>query len=179
VPAQARAHREWAAFLGETARRSGRFGINGVDGESLNSLPDILTQIRATRGLPGIAGIATYCYAETRRGSRVIPDTEFFDAIREQAFQRPADPPEPVWLTRPRLGLVKGIASQGNRKPLDGAIVRLGGREAKTDGSGFYAFANVEPGTHTLQLVAEGRVARQALVEVTAGRVAEAPLAIR
>jgi uncharacterized lipoprotein YddW (UPF0748 family) len=179
VPAQARAHREWAAFLGETAQRCGRFGINGVDGESLNTLPDILAQIRATRGLPGIAGIATYCYAQTRRGSGKVPDTEFFEAIRTQVFQRPAEPPEAVWLTRPHLGLVKGVASRGNRQPLDAATVRLGERETLTDGSGFYAFAHVEPGRHTVRLLVNGRVAHEATIEVTAGRVTEAPLAIR
>jgi hypothetical protein len=176
-PDQAADHRGWARFLGQTASRAGRIGINGVDGEDLNSLDDILTQIGATRNLPGVSGIATYCYAQCRKGSKMIPDTEFFSAIRARAFPQPASIPEAPWLSRPREGLVKGVVSRG-RKPLDGATVQLDGQSALTDGSGFYAFARVAPGSHRLTVEQGGATLGAQSVEARAGEVVEAPIAI-
>jgi uncharacterized lipoprotein YddW (UPF0748 family) len=178
VAAQAAAHRNWARFLGNLASESGRFGVNGVDGETLNSLEDILSQIRATRNMDGIAGIAGYCYAETRRGSKEVPDTAFFNAIRSNVFTSPARVPEAQWLTRPKEGIVKGVITSGG-KPLDGATVRLGAQTALTDGSGFYAFARVAPGKHELAVETGNGARALQEIAVAAGKVAEAPVAIR
>ena len=175
VSSQAQDHREWAAFLGNLSSRSGRAGINIVDGEGLNSVSDILTQISATRNLPGIDGIATYAYAEPYRGSGSVPDMSFFHTIESKVFTGWADVPEATWLTRPSEGLVKGVVSVGG-KPVDGAVVKVGNRSTYTDGTGFYAFAHVPPGNQ--QVFAEGRdgVIGSVTVTVQAGQVAEAPI---
>jgi uncharacterized lipoprotein YddW (UPF0748 family) len=176
---QARWHREWAAFLGETARATGRFGVNGIDGETLNSLQGILAQAQATRDLPGIAGLAHYCYAETRREARGVPDTPFFNTLKEQLYAGRAAVPEATWLTRPADGIVKGIVTRGRQRD-DGARLRIGGRETLTDGTGFYAFARLKPGKHTVELLdAAGKPAVSREVEVAAGQVAECPVAAR
>jgi len=175
VPAQARDHRNWAAYLGQLSQQSGRMGINIVDGEGLNSLSGILTQIGATRDLPGIGGISTYAYAEPRAGSGRVPDTEFFKTIRDKVFSERASIPDLPWLTRPTEGLVKGVVSR-NGKPVDGAMVRMGTQSTHTDGTGFYAFSRVAPGQR--QIVAEdgkGNIG-SVTVLVEAGRVAEAPV---
>lgn len=181
-PEQAKDYRSWARFLGQVARQTGRHGVNSSDGEELNTLEGIIAQLNATRALPGIAGIATYCYAQTRKGwSDRGVDTQFFAAIRDKVFGRDrAAIPEARWLTRPTEGLIKGIATRGKTR-LDGSLVRLDdGRVTHTDGTGFYAFARVKPGRHTVTLLdREGKALAQQTVEVTAGRVAEAPLAAR
>lgn len=173
---QAKDHRDWASFLGRLAEQSGRAGVNIVDGETLNSLGGILTQIRATRNLPGMDGIATYAYAEPRIGSPGVPDREFFKAIHERVFSEPASIPEATWLTRPTEGLIKGVVAR-NGEPVDGAIVRLGNRTTHTDGTGFYAFARVAPGTHQLSATAGDTPLGAVTVDVSAGKVAEAPIA--
>ncbi len=179
IAAQASAHREWARFLGQTARSTGRFGLNGVDGETLNSLPEILVQASATRMLPGIAGLAHYCYAETRRESRAVPDMDFFQTLRQRLYPSPVRVPEAAWLTRPSQGIVKGIVTVGGRRA-DGARVRVGRRETITDGTGFYALARLEPGDATVELLdASGRPIASRAVRIDAGRVAEAPLSAR
>ncbi|RMH26922.1 MAG: hypothetical protein D6691_07390 [Candidatus Hydrogenedentota bacterium] len=175
VASQARAHREWAAFLGQVAAQSGRFGVNGVDGETLNTLPDVLAQIRATRSMRGIAGIATYCYAETRKGSPPPPDVEFFQTLRSQVFTQPARVPVAPWLARPTEGLVRGVVRR-NGKPVDGAQVTLDGESTWTDGTGFYAFARVAPGSHTLSVSGSGAQPTARTVRVEAGKVTVADL---
>lgn len=177
VQAQARAHRDWARFLGQVAQESGRFGVNGVDGEELNTVDGILTQIRDTRSLPGISGIITYCYAEPRIGSarRPTPDMEFFSAIKQQAFPDQAYVPDATWLSQPTQGLIKGIVTRGG-KPVDGAVVRLGSRTARTDGTGFYAFARVSAGQQQVRAEdGQGLIGAHS-AQVQAGGVAEAPI---
>jgi len=177
VLSQAQAHRSWARYLGQVANESRRFGINGVDGEELNSLDGILAQMRDTRNLPGLAGLANYCYGQPRAGSarRQIPDTDFFDGIKTGVYNEPALVPEADWLTNPHEGLVKGIVSRSG-KPVDGATVRLGTRVTRTDGTGFYAFARVNTGSHALRAEdAHGTIGSRS-VTVQPGIVAECPL---
>ncbi len=147
VPAQATAHRAWARFLGQVASQSGRFGVNGVDGETLNTLSDVLAQMKATRNMPGIAGLANYCYAETRKGApKTPPDREFFEAIRTQLYSRWVEPPRASWLKNPRTAILYGRVTRGGR-PVDGARVQLStGAETYTDGTGFYAFCKAPAG---------------------------------
>lgn len=173
---QAKDHRDWAAFLANVARQSGRAGINIVDGENLNSLNDVIAQIRATRNLPGLAGISTYAYAEPRLGSPRTPDTEFFDAIKKEFFSEPAAVPDSPWLSRPTTGLIKGVVARGG-EPVDGATVTLGNRTTHTDGTGFYAFNHVPPGNHRVSASMDMTDLGQVTVAVKAGGVAEAPIA--
>ncbi len=181
-PAQAKDYRDWAQFLAQVGQKTGRHAVNSSDGEELNTLEGIVTQLTATRNLPGLAGIATYCYAQTRKGwSDKGVDTVFFNAIRDRVFGgKPAAIPDAPWLSRPQEGLIKGVATKGSTR-LDGSSVRLDdGRVTHTDGTGFYAFARVKPGTRTVTLLdgAGESMARQT-VEVSAGKVLEAPLATR
>jgi len=176
VPAQAKWHRDWARFLGQTAQSTGRFALNGVDGEQLNTLDGILAQSRDTRRMPGITGIAHYCYAETRKGSGAVPDTAFFDALKKNLYPGLAQPPDMPWLTRPREGIVKGIATS-NGKRLDGARVRVGQQTVMTDGTGFFAAARISPGPTAVTLLdGDGNATGRVEVMVKAGGVAEATL---
>lgn len=175
IPAQAKDHRDWAGFLADLSERSGRAGVNIVDGERLNSISGILAQISATRNLPGMDGISTYAYSQPHAQSGKIPDMNFFNTIRSKVFPEWADVPEATWLTRPTEALIKGVISQ-NGKPVDGATVRLGNRTTHTDGTGFYAFARVQPGNHQINSEnSEGSIGT-ITVTVQAGLVAEAPI---
>ncbi|MGC8741316.1 MAG: family 10 glycosylhydrolase [Candidatus Sumerlaeaceae bacterium] len=175
VAAQAAAHRAWATFLARTASAAGRFGVNGVDGETLNTLNDVLAQMKATRSMRGLAGLANYCYAETRKGSPPPPDVEFFSAIRSQLYSKWTLPPQATWLVNPRSGIVSGTVTKAGR-PADGVVVRLStGEETYTDGSGFFAFCGVRPGT--VEVKADGAEKAQS-VSVRAGAVAQLPLSL-
>lgn len=176
VAAQARDHRDWAQFLANLSQQSGRHGVNIVDGETLNSLDGILTQIKATRDLPGLDGIATYAYAEPRAGSGAVPDTSFFATIGKEVFPGWADIPDAPWLSRPTQGLIKGVVTR-NGRAVDGARVTLGNRTTHTDGTGFYAFARVDPGNASVSAQDGSGTIGTANVQVQAGRVAEAPIA--
>jgi len=172
---QAQDHRDWARFLGQLSERSGRFGVNIVDGETLNSLQGILAQISATRNLPGIDGISTYAYAEPRVGSGRVPDRDFFAAIRKNVFPDNAVPPDATWLTRPTQGLIKGVVARDG-KPVDGATVTVAGRTTHTDGTGFYAFARMDPGNYRVTAQTGSTDLGAVDVSVKAGQVAEAPI---
>lgn len=178
IAAQAKDHRDWAAFLANLGQQSGRAAVNIVDGEELNSLSGILTQVRATRNLPGMAGISTYAYAQPRAGSKAIPDRDFFQSIKSQLFSSPATVPEAAWLTRPTQGIVKGVVTRGG-KAVDGARVTLAGRSTYTDGTGFYAFARVAPGQVNITAEDAGGPIGNATVAVQVGAVAEAPVAAK
>ncbi|MCX7017637.1 MAG: family 10 glycosylhydrolase [bacterium] len=177
VAGESRAHREWARFLAATAIESGRFGVNVIDGEGLNSLDGILAQAKATSGMRGLAGLSTYCYAETRRGAPQAPDMQFFQAIRSSLFSGAAKPPDAPWLTRPSEGIIKGIVTRRGKR-VDGARVELEGQSTLTDGTGFYAFARMKPGERTLR-ASDSSGATAAAVTVTAGGVTEAPLTLQ
>lgn len=177
IAAQAADHRKWARFIGALGQNSGRFAVNMVDGETLNDLSGIVAQVSATRDMPGIAGIGSYSYAETRRERTKVPDIEFFQTMRSKFFSSPAPVPEATWLTRPAHGLIKGIVTQ-DRRPADGARVTVGSQSTQCDGTGFYAFTRVAPGTHTVQ-VDTGSGKGSIEVTVRAGQVAEAPVAVK
>ena len=50
---------------------------------------------------------------------------------------------------------LKGQVLRGNGAPAAGVAIFLDKKEAKTNGSGFYRFPNIAPGTYTLTV--EGR----------------------
>jgi uncharacterized lipoprotein YddW (UPF0748 family) len=177
VASQARDHRAWANYLSSLALQSGRFGVNMVDGETLNNLNGVLAQVAATRDLPGIAGIGTYSYAETRSDRKSVPDKPFFDTMRTRFYTSYVPVPEATWLTRPTEGMVKGIVTlQG--KPADAVQVRVGSQTVLTDGTGFYAVGRLKPGSHRVTVNSAGlEVTREVAVE--AGGVAEAPIAVK
>jgi hypothetical protein len=104
---------------------------------------------------------------------------DFFQTLRQRFYPSPARVPEATWLTRPSQGFVKGIVTVGGRRA-DGARVRVGRRETRTDGTGFYAMARLEPGDATAELLdASGKTVATRAVRIDAGRVAEAPLSAR
>jgi len=178
VAAQAAAHRAWARFLAETASSAQRFGVNGIDGETLNTLNDVLAQMKATRTTPGLAGLANYCYAETRKGSPPPPDVEFFQAIRSQVYTRWTPPPIPSWLASPKTGIIAGRVKIGG-KPADGAVVRLStGEETYTDGTGFFAFCKARPGQVVVEAtLGSSRAAENAVVKP--GEIAQLSINLR
>lgn len=173
VAAQAASHRAWARYLGQVASAAGRFGVNGIDGETLNGLEDVLAQMRATRSIPGLAGLANYCYAETRRGAPTSPpDWQFFDAIRSQVYPRWVAPPSAPWLERPRTGILVGVVTRG-RSRVDGAeVVLSNGDTTLTDGTGFFAFCRAPAGTATVQV----RGSEAVRVAIEPGRVTRVQL---
>lgn len=178
VSSQAADHRVWAQYLGALAQQTGRFGVNMVDGEKLNDMNGIVAQVSATRNLPGISGIGSYSYAETRSERTSVPDALFFRTMRDKFYRSPTAVPEARWLTRPTEGMVKGVVTRGGRV-WDGALVKIGDRSAITDGTGFYAIARLAPGQLPLSVSDGKNVFSQTTVDVKAGGVTEAPVTVK
>ena len=88
-------------------------------------------------------------------------------------------------LTRPGqaqelTATVEGVVRAAAGEPLAGTAVRLleDGRAMATDQAGRFRFADVRPGTHTLEVVALGRVIERRTVTVAAGESATIELAL-
>jgi uncharacterized lipoprotein YddW (UPF0748 family) len=98
-------------------------------------------------------------------------------------FAEPAVVPEMTWKTQPTEGHLVGEVVTGNGTPLDQADVaitnvRTGETVAGrvTDGSGWFGFVNLEPGTWKVEVDLPDGIAgkRQDVVKVSAGKITTA-----
>jgi uncharacterized lipoprotein YddW (UPF0748 family) len=104
------------------------------------------------------------------------------NASSQGAFGVAASIPKMDWIEHPVKGWLAGFARQG-AVPADGAVVELKragswGRSQRTlaDGSGFFGFSNLRPGTyHARVKTSHGRQSR-VNVEIVAGRVTRVEL---
>ena len=71
--------------------------------------------------------------------------------------------------TTPVYGMVNGkVTAQNTGQPIAGAVVNAGGKLGTTNGSGDFNIANVLPGTHNINISANGYAAYQSQVSVQA-----------
>jgi len=86
--------------------------------------------------------------------------------------------PDMPWKSSPTKGHIRGTAFTTGSAPIDGLTVNLNGTEAgsiKSDGTGYYAFVDLTPGTYTVSGTVGGNY-KSATVTVTAGHVVDANL---
>ncbi|MCX7718035.1 MAG: family 10 glycosylhydrolase [Candidatus Sumerlaeaceae bacterium] len=174
VPAQAKQFRDWANLSLRIQREAaGPIVTLGIGGY-LNDLDGTLAQYREaqTRGL----GTSLFSYwrplrdaAETRKFGSESP---LWAALGSKIYITQAPVPQPDW--RRQVAVIAGTARNIEGKPLDGATVRLraGGRPeqiGRTDGSGFYAFSRLAPGTYSIDI--PDTAATPLTVEVKAGDI--------
>jgi len=103
---------------------------------------------------------------------RALTEWSHYDPDRAPVFEAPARVPSMPWKAVPTTGLLRGTTT-ASHSPVDvrtaaGALVRGG----STDGSGWFGFVDLSPGTYTVTVAGRSYTAT-----VEAGRVATASAA--
>jgi len=145
-------YRDWINFT--VANRNGRHAIIG-QGSYMNTINDSMAQLLAARSRSA-QGTMIYSYRSTNNEGR--PASDFWNALRTQVYTGVAPVPDMPWKSAPTQGIFKGTVTNGSAEWLDGAAVSIDGTSfsMETDGTGFYAFMDVPPGTYTLRANSDG-----------------------
>jgi hypothetical protein len=123
-------------------------------GAYLNAIDSTIAQAsslrvyQAARGVP--LGVSFYSYAETNSEGKTA--SEFEAAVKTDLFYSVASTPIMSWKAVPTKGIIKGTITLGSSS-VDRAIVTLKSGVAtiavsSTDGTGFYSFHEVTPGSN-------------------------------
>lgn len=177
---------EWGDFAKSHAYNRGTLIGPGI---YMNDIADSIMQIRATRtpynGYTA-KGVVMFSYATTSEdldgdGLPDVPNSVFYNALSNPSaydpnpipvFSTPAPIPTLPWKTNPTKGHVRGTVFS-NSNWADGALVKLTGPETRqmyADGTGYYAFVDVAPGTYTISATYGGQTQYES-VTVNAGIV--------
>ncbi|MFH0794645.1 MAG: family 10 glycosylhydrolase [bacterium] len=160
VEVQARDFRGWADFTRSVMDRSdGRLLTAGIGGY-FNKQSDMLNQYREAQK----RGLGTCIFSYNRPTQESSDDTSLtahkapaWDAIGKEIYPVWVPAPRPVW--RNSRACVAGFAKDASGKVVDGGKITLEGAGLKTrsvnlalcDGSGFFAFVDVDPGAYTIR----------------------------
>lgn len=166
----------WMNF--EKDRKGNRHMVIGP-GIYLNSLSNAIRELQMTRD-PSPAGnyadgFCGYSYRVPFNGGNW---TDFAAELVSDVTPTPAQIPVMPWKTTPTKGHMMGtVTYSGSGTWADGATVTLtSGPENRTilcDGTGFYAFIDLTPGTYTVTVSKAGYADTSADVTVTAGQMAQ------
>jgi len=170
-------YRDWVQFV--TSQAQGRHVVIGQGG-FLQHASLSLRQLRVAAQTPGISGVVVYSYATPTRLSSEQP--AFWGSLRSSLFETAAPAPRAEWLDYPRRGILAGRVLSPAGDGVDGATVTLEGQDKrglKTDGSGFYALANLPTGRYIISASATGGKKAAISAIVTPGRVKNANLTVR
>jgi uncharacterized lipoprotein YddW (UPF0748 family) len=190
---QAQMFSEWTEVIADW--QFGRHAINGT-ALYLNEIDDTLAQVAEiltpTAAGNTAVGWTGYSYANPAAESLGGSADQRRDArarliaaltASDGPFPEPAAVPEMTWKTQPTEGHLVGEVVTGNGTPLDQADVaitnvRTGETVAGrvTDGSGWFGFVNLEPGTWKVEVDLPDGIAgkRQDVVKVSAGKITTA-----
>jgi uncharacterized lipoprotein YddW (UPF0748 family) len=185
----------WMSFAKENQFDRGTVIGPGI---YMNSVADSIYQLRQTRDqVNGRAamGAVMYSYASTNdenndaapSSTGDVPNSTFYNALSHPSaydpnptpiYNTPVSVPPMTWKTSPTKGHIRGTVYDCNESAwLDGATVSAAGPENRSmtcDGTGFYAFIDLLPGTYTVTASYPNRPSEQSQVVVTAGQVATA-----
>lgn len=166
----------WMNFIKDAPDRgANRHVINGP-GVYLNSLSNAINEILMSRD-PSPAGNRAqgwcgYSYAVPYSGGSW--GTFSTSLVNQVTPTQAAIPPMP-WKTSPTRGHAMGTVTYASTGDwADGAVVAVTGPESRTrhcDGTGFYAFIDLAPGTYTVTASAPGYPVSQAQLAVSAGQM--------
>lgn len=162
-------HEKWRNFIVD--RRAGRHAIFGP-GLYMNDLQDSLMLLLTSRNPTSSGkygqGYCGYVYKTPCEGCTW---DSFEPHLRAVVNPQPDVVPEMEWKTNPTTGLIGGtVSSAGTGQGLDGAIVTVTGpRTQYTDGTGFFAFTKLPPGTYHVVASMPGFSTWQQPVTVAAG----------
>ncbi|MBN1476969.1 family 10 glycosylhydrolase [Candidatus Sumerlaeota bacterium] len=147
VPQQAADYRGWGDLSRALQDESGRIITMGIGGY-FNEPEGVLNQYREAqaRGL----GTTLFSYhrpqGDAEETGLLGPRSPFWDTLGREIYTEPVPPPDPTW--REGLGTIAGFLRDENGDPLDTVEVSLMDTDhvTRSDGSGFFAFLNLEPG---------------------------------
>ncbi len=158
-------------------------------GTYLNFLPDAINMLSLTRD-PSPAGnyadgfgIYSYQspYAIDKASSTYGPWSTFNAQLLSQITPQWADIPDMPWKSAPTKGHIGGtVTAPPDNAWADGATVTISGPESRTmtcDGTGFYAFIDLTPGTYTVE-AAYGPYRQEKTFTVTAGQIEDGDFAL-
>lgn len=172
-------YQNWINFTKD--RQYGRHAVIGI-GNYLNTIANTHTQIDKARDATSSGnrakGINFFSYAATdsQNGQTVYYNQNFYNALN-QKFPSPAPMPTMPWKTNPTTGHLKGVAIKASDLSwVDGAVVALTRpgfttRTTYTDGTGFYGYADLPPGSYSVTISNSLGTLRVDNVQVTEGQV--------
>ncbi len=152
-----------------------------------NDIADSIYQVRQTRDLyGGKAAMGTVMYSYASTNDQGLPNSTFYNALSHPSIYDPN--PVPVydtavsvpslpWKTNPTKGHIKGTVTDCAGSALDGVTVSISGptsRSMVTDGTGFFGFVDLTPGSYTVRIAADPTTNTAA--NVVAGQVTTADL---
>jgi len=173
IPEHAQQFRGWADYSRQLMDRSrGRIVTVGIGGY-FNPMTDTLNQYREAqkRGL----GTCLFSYnrpnQEASKGGKGSFESPLWDTLAREIYPQPVPPPRPVW--RSQRAFIAGVLKDSAGKRIDGGEVRLVGTPhgTRSDGSGFFAFVDLEPGMY--QLEAPGTPFNGATIKAISGIVTQ------
>ncbi len=166
--AQKQGYRDWTGFT--AGARAGRHAIIGP-GSYLNSIHNNITQMFYAIDTPGIDGLNVYRYGYSNTDGS---EADFWYTAQADVYNTTRSVPTASWLSSPTQGILRGTVT-GDGSPVDGGSVTLSGGATgtiETDGTGFYAFLKLDPGTSfTATASASGLYSQAKSFDITAGTV--------
>jgi uncharacterized lipoprotein YddW (UPF0748 family) len=163
----------WMNF--EKDRHGNRFMVIGP-GTYLNSLSNAILELQMTRNASTAGnyaqGFSGYCYRVPYSSGTWAG---FSPTLVSDVTPTWADVPTMSWKTAPTKGHISGtVTYYFGGEWADGATVTISGPETRTmyvDGTGFYAFIDVTPGTYTITASKAGYTDVSATATVSIGQV--------
>ncbi|HXK88055.1 MAG TPA: family 10 glycosylhydrolase [Phycisphaerae bacterium] len=168
-------YQRWMNF--QKDRKFNRHNIVGP-GIYLNSLSNAILQLQKTReATPSgnyAQGFCGYSYRVPYSGGSWA---SFAPSLVSQVTPTPTTIPEMPWKTAPTKGHMMGTVTYATSGEwADGATATITGPENRTlicDGTGFYAFIDLTPGTYTVTISKSGYPNVADTVTVTAGNMSQ------
>jgi uncharacterized lipoprotein YddW (UPF0748 family) len=170
VPQQAEHFRGWGDLSRALQDESGRVITMGIGGY-FNEPANVLTQCREAQARQ--LGTTLFSYhrpqGDAEETGLLGPRSPFWDTLGREIYTEPAPPPDPTW--REGLGTIAGFLRDESGAARDTVEVWLEDTDLVTssDGSGFFAFLNLEPGEYVIE--APGSSVDGSSVTVTANGV--------
>lgn len=163
----------WMNFIKD--RQFNRQAIIGP-GIYLNSLSNAILEIQQTRNAsPAGKYAAGFCGYSYRVPYASGTWAGFSPTLVSQVTPTWDDVPDMPWKSSPTKGHISGTVTDGaTSKWIDGATVSITGPESRTmltDGTGFYAFIDLTPGTYTVTASKSGYPSSVRSVVVALGSV--------
>lgn len=170
TPSDAANFRSWTQFT--AANKAGRHAIIGTYNAG-NFMHNNGTQMNYARDCPGIDGNNIFRYGDTSYEGQSY-EAISWQTIRADTYDQRRDIPEAAWLTSPSFGILCGTVRDSTSQVLDGATATLSGGltgTQKTDGTGFYGFLKLPPGTGYLAKASYGGMESTKPFNIIAGSV--------
>ena len=170
----------WMDF--QKNRKFNRHNVVGP-GIYLNSLSNAILQLQKTREASPLSnyadGFCGYSYRVPYSGGSWIG---FRSSLVANVTPTPTNIPDMPWKSSPTEGHIMGTVTYDDTGEwADGATVEITGPENRTmtcDGTGFYAFIDLDPGNYTITANDSGYPDRVASAAVSAGVMSERNLAL-